>query len=133
MFLQIHQLSVFEFHCVLVVLFPLDLSLLVEAMSSEGTTASEQHSNDKHSMMQPLMIANRHSRMKKTHFECVYITIHFHFRHQKFTHSNLPTSKPWRLTANDGKTLEVSSFHRRFFSTPEIYTNMQCERQAGLF
>ena len=43
MFLQIHQLSVFEFWGVLVVMFPLDPSQFVEAMSNEGTTASVQH------------------------------------------------------------------------------------------
>ena len=43
MFLQIQQLSVFEFWCVLVVWFPVDLCLFVEATGNEGTTASVQH------------------------------------------------------------------------------------------
>ena len=65
MFLQIHQLSVFEFHCVLVV-YSYNLGLSVEAMGNEGTTASVQRLN----LMQTTTFkdaarnANRHSRME---------------------------------------------------------------------
>ena len=42
-FLVHFSMFTFKFWCVLVVLFPLNLGLLVEAIGNEGTTASVQH------------------------------------------------------------------------------------------
>ena len=66
MFLQIKQLSVFEFWCVLVVLFPFDPSQFVEAIGNEGTTALVQHPNimQTTTFKDAALSANRHSRME---------------------------------------------------------------------
>ena len=130
MFLQIHQLSVFEFHCVLVV-YSYNLGLSVEAMGNEGATASEQHRNDKqttvpHSRSFSLN-ANRHSRMKQ---QKLNISTCFNIQFIRILgtkNPSLPTPhlqmEPQRCLM--GKFLEVSSFHRRFLlSTPEICTNI---------
>jgi len=77
--------------------FTLDLVVfVVEAMSNEGTIASEQHRNDKQTTTTTFKDAalnvNRHSRMKKQILTGTVltfnITIHSHFRHQK---CSLPT------------------------------------------
>ena len=83
-------------------------------MSSEGTTASERHSNDKHSMMQPLMptVTQESTNTFKNVF--TWQSNRILGTNNSLT-PNSPTFKPWSLTAKDGKTPEVSSFHRCYF------------------
>ena len=121
MFLEIHQLLVFELHSWS---WPVRWSHEQWRNHCFRTAPQRQAFND------AALNANRHSRINKfcmcSHDNPI--------APKKMLTPNSSTSKPWSLTANDGKTPEVSSFHRRFFfNTRNLYKHVVWKANWTLF